>query len=889
MRTLIQPYLKVHLMALAFVLVIVSESSAVTYYSRTNNGMWKNPTTWSTVTYGNATNAGTYPQRGDIVFIGNAYTINVDTNVLVTNLTIGQGVSGKLLFPSNTIRSISIAGNLTINKGAQLAYVGNNTKTHSIFIAGNLINNGDLDLYSDANDLVNLTFNGKINSNITGTGTFDLNTVTLFKSSLTTYELNVQVSSFETAIRTLVLTYGNYVHNNTSNFQVNPFGGNFTIPVDASVTVPVGVLALSPRNQYLYLEGKINVTGGTVTVGSTAGNGGIRYCKNGSTIATINISSGQLTVYGGITNKIGYATDPFVFNITGGSILCNSGTTGTTDPLIHINSNASSAFSMSGGNIIFQKPNRTGSTVADFDLNGTAGTVSITDGIVQFGNTSTTAGAKFNFVPYNSIVQPNFKVSGPLASTVSLYTSYASTSDFKLLSLNIESNKVFDINSISGAAGSSKIMTLTHNFDGIHGFYNAGTFNARNSTVLMQAPEGQWIGGSVTTTFYKLSINNPFGVSIGNPINVSNFLTLFDGIVYTTSTNIITCLANSSTSIGSSLSYIDGPIAQVVASSTAKTLNIPVGKNGAYRPMILAIRHSNSTSVTYVSEVMASSARSMSFTLPSTLSWVSDVRYYNINRTAVANLATARLTLSYGNDDVVTNYSNLRIARDNGTTAWIDLGGTGTANGSGNITSTTFSGFNRYFTLANSSSGSNPLPVEFVSFNAFAQKGNALLDWNTASEKDADYFDVQKSNDGKNFYSIGRVKAHGNSTVMSYYNFADANIGSGVFYYRIKEVDYNGEYILTDIKAVKQAVIGVVALFPNPVADGSFSVVMPEDRIGVCHVVLYDNSGRLVFDEQTSDFNSKFTVSSDQLLPGSYAVKITDAAGNTWQNRIVVM
>ncbi|HQF28419.1 MAG TPA: hypothetical protein PLD36_07365 [Bacteroidia bacterium] len=889
MRTLIKPYLKVHLMALAFVLVSVGNASAVTYYSRTNNGMWKNPTTWSTVTYGNTTNTGTYPQRGDIVFIGNAYTINVDTNVVVTNLTIGQGVSGKLFFPSNTIRSITVNGNLTINKGAQFAYAGNNTKTHSLFISGNLINNGLLDLYSDANDLVNLTFNGKVNSTVSGTGTFDLNTVTLFKNTLTTYELNVQVSSFETAVRTLVLTYGTYVHNNTGNFQVNPFGGNFTIPVDASVTVPVGILALSPRNQYLYLEGKINVTGGTVTVGSTAGNGGIRYYKNGTSIAAINISSGQLSVYGGITNRIGYATDPFVLNITGGSILCNSGTTGTTDPLLHMNNNASSAFRMSGGNIVFQKPNRTGSTVADFDLNGTAGAVAVTDGTVQFGNASTSAGAKFNFVPYSGVVQPNFKVSGPAASTVSLYTSNSSTSDFSLLSLNIESSKVFDINSISGTAGSSKVMTLTHNFDGIHGFYNNGTFNARNSTVLMQAPEGQWIGGSVTTTFYKLSINNPFGVSIGAPINISNSLTLFNGIVYTTSTNIITCLANSSASIGSSIAYIDGPLAQVVASSTAKTLNIPLGKNGVYRPMILAIRHTNSTSVTYVSEVMASSARSMSYTLPSTLSWVSDVRYYNINRTAVANLATARLTLTYGTDDVVTNYSNLRIARDNGTTAWIDLGGSGTANGSGNITSTTFSGFNRYFTLANSSSGSNPLPVEFVAFNAIGKRGNALLDWSTASEKDADYFEVQKSKDGKNFYSIGKVLAHGNSTVMNYYNFVDANIGNGVFYYRIKEIDYNGEYLLTGIKVVKQSQVGVVALYPNPVSNGTFSVVMPEDRVGVCHVVLYDNSGRLVYEELTSDYNSKFTVSSEQLFPGSYSVKITDSAGNEWQNRIVVM
>jgi hypothetical protein len=229
------------------------------------------------------------------------------------------------------------------------------------------------------------------------------------------------------------------------------------------------------------------------------------------------------------------------------------------------------------------------------------------------------------------------------------------------------------------------------------------------------------------------------------------------------------------------------------------------------------------------------------------------------------------------------------VARDNGASGWLDVGGVGTANGSGSITSSNFTGFDRFFTLANFNGGTNPLPVEFVSFNAHLVKGNANLDWSTASEKDADYFEVQKSNDGKNFYPIGKVEAAGNSTVMKYYSFVDANVGNGVFYYRIKEVDFNGEYLTTGIKSIKQSVSGIVALFPNPVNHGSFSVVMPNDRVGTCHVVLYDNSGRLVYDEFTTDFNSKFNVNSANLLPGSYYVKITDTAGNSWQNRVIIL
>lgn len=889
MRNQFFSMLKVRLLVVMIFLCSVVQVSARNYYSATNNGLWTDPTSWSTVTYGNATNVGTYPQRGDVVFIGDGYTIIMNANAIIASITVGQGASGAMLFSPYLAWTMTIAGTLTINKNAQFSYLGNKSRTHSLYISGNVVNNGTMDLYSDANDLVNLTFNSRVNSVISGIGTFDLNRVTMFKSALKTYLLDVQSSSFEPAIRDLVLSYGTYIHDNTGTYLVNPTLGNFTIAADAIVNVPIGTMSFAPNSLYLYLEGKINVIGGNVTVGSSAGIGGIRYYNNGASSPEINISSGQLTVYGGVTCRTGYSNDAFLMTISGGTILCNSGSVGSSESLFKINNAALSSFNMSGGDIILEKPNTTGGTIADFDLNGLLGTVTSTAGNIQFGNTSTASGANFNFVPYSGIVQPNFRVTGASANTVTLYTSNASTSDFKLLSLCIDANKVFDINSIVGAAGSSKVMMLTHNFDGINAFYNDGTFNARNGTVLMQALEGQWIGGSVITTFYKFSINNSFGVSLGYPISVSNALLLTDGIIYSSSTNSITCLANVSTSIGSSISYVDGPITQIVASASSKTLNIPVGKNGAYRPMILAVRHTDATPVSYTSEAWSASARAMAFSLPASLSWVSAIRFYTIDREAVANLVSSRITLSYGFDDMVPDFSTLRVARDNGSSAWLDLGGVGTANVSGSITSATFTGFDRYFSLGNSNGGTNPLPVDFLSFKAKALNGNAILSWSTATEKDADYFDVQKSIDGKYFTSIGKVKAFGNSSVTKEYNFVDANIGVGVRYYRIKEVDFNGEYIETGIMIVKQSFNSVVSLFPNPVNAGSFSVLMPAERIGICRVVLYDYAGRMVYDESTSDFDNKMMVRSENLLPGSYSVKVTDASGSSWQNRIMVM
>ena len=68
------------LVALAFILLSF-DASAVTYYSRTNNGNWNVNSTWSTVAYGNATNTGTYPRPGDIANIGDGYTIYINASV----------------------------------------------------------------------------------------------------------------------------------------------------------------------------------------------------------------------------------------------------------------------------------------------------------------------------------------------------------------------------------------------------------------------------------------------------------------------------------------------------------------------------------------------------------------------------------------------------------------------------------------------------------------------------------------------------------------------------------------------------------------------------------------------------------------------------------------
>ena len=94
---------------------------------------------------------------------------------------------------------------------------------------------------------------------------------------------------------------------------------------------------------------------------------------------------------------------------------------------------------------------------------------------------------------------------------------------------------------------------------------------------------------------------------------------------------------------------------------------------------------------------------------------------------------------------------------------------------------------------------STVLPVELISFKGKSFDGYNELYWITASENNNDYFILQKSNDGINFYEIFRINGAVDSKIEINYNFTDYNIETKVNYYILKQVDYNGFEKSTDI------------------------------------------------------------------------------------------
>jgi hypothetical protein len=86
------------------------------------------------------------------------------------------------------------------------------------------------------------------------------------------------------------------------------------------------------------------------------------------------------------------------------------------------------------------------------------------------------------------------------------------------------------------------------------------------------------------------------------------------------------------------------------------------------------------------------------------------------------------------------------------------------------------------------------VPVELESFTASVNGNNVTLSWTTATELNNLGFQVERQAEEQNWMKVGFVEGHGTSTEPQIYNFTDAGLASGVYNYRIKQIDFDGSF-----------------------------------------------------------------------------------------------
>ena len=172
------------------------------------------------------------------------------------------------------------------------------------------------------------------------------------------------------------------------------------------------------------------------------------------------------------------------------------------------------------------------------------------------------------------------------------------------------------------------------------------------------------------------------------------------------------------------------------------------------------------------------------------------------------------------------------------------------------------------------------LPVEMLYFTAEPRGEEVICKWETASELNNDYFEVQRSINGKDFETLGRVQGygHGSSTSNREYSFIDPQICKEIRYYRLRQVDIDGRYMFTDVVAINCKRETDLDVYPNP-ANNSITYQFDQSLDGKAIISIVDIAGRQVYTEQVDAVKgvNQVTTNISQLASGVYYLRISKA------------
>ncbi|TXI85987.1 MAG: T9SS type A sorting domain-containing protein, partial [Crocinitomicaceae bacterium] len=185
----------------------------------------------------------------------------------------------------------------------------------------------------------------------------------------------------------------------------------------------------------------------------------------------------------------------------------------------------------------------------------------------------------------------------------------------------------------------------------------------------------------------------------------------------------------------------------------------------------------------------------------------------------------------------------------------------------------------------------NPLPVELLSFNAGCAETAVELTWSTGSETNSDQFILERSRDVNVWNSVAVVDAAGNSTSQLDYQHTDENPFPGVSYYRLRQIDFNGnERVYGPISVNCSAQGEGIEVYPNPASQQFTVAIALKDDMPATRIQVLDVSGKIIA-TQVNDLKAGTTnILFDQLdLPaGTYMIHVVSNASHFAPLRLVI-
>lgn len=615
-------------------------------------------------------------------------------------------------------------------------------------------------------------------------------------------------------------------------------------------------------------------------------------------------------------NGNGYQVFDFgssVLNNTGETIILESNTGRVLDEVTYNNGHISATSNGSSYELInINEDNAT--TASNWQASAvTGGTPGATNGVTLWtGGVSTawaTAGNWSNGVPtsfLNVYIDDGAANNPVLSSTMNASNLFIENGRSLSLATGTVLNIVNNLEIQAGATftitdGALNISNDCSNFSifdlsgGIitvaNDFYNknGATFNFSNGTLKIGSDfnEGgilNMTGGTLefngTTadnqkitginTYHNININNTGGGYIwffNDGQTISNTLTLTAGNL-DIQTKYIAIASGGNISGGSSASYVKtsstGAIKKEVSNND---VIFPIG-NTSYNPIILNNAGTTDNFSVRVVDQITENGTSGGIAITSNV-----VNKMWLVEEETAGGSDVTMTLQWNNSDELSNFdrTNCFISHYTGGN-WTAKSATASATGSNpyNISVTGITSFSS-FAVGDDQS---VLPVELVFFKANIENNLVKLTWQTASEQNNEGFEIERSINGFDFEKIGFIQGSGTVTTPSGYTFIDYTFFDETNYYRLKIIDFDGNYEYSPLISVKTPYKDKeVAVYPNPAHHELNLVVLNSADEKVAYSI-YNQMGQCVKSQKLLNDNSIQQLNIEQLSSGMYFIKV---------------
>jgi len=194
--------------------------------------------------------------------------------------------------------------------------------------------------------------------------------------------------------------------------------------------------------------------------------------------------------------------------------------------------------------------------------------------------------------------------------------------------------------------------------------------------------------------------------------------------------------------------------------------------------------------------------------------------------------------------------------------------------------------------MANQTSGAgfigfSPLPVKFIAFDVAKQSNNVIVEWATAEEVNSSYYQIERSFNGSEWTAIGTVNAAQNSNSTKTYSFIDKNISAKIVYYRIRQFDIDGKFVVTPVRSIKMQ-NGTTDIKITAASNNSVYVHFSEEQKNSVTITVTSFSGQAISKQTVSHPVGQVLVQTRTTSHGAYIVTVNDGNGLSVSKKILL-